>query len=326
MRGITCLLFLLLCFCNDIIPTCVGETLKLAHTDHSQGLKSNLMSDSMSKSIASQMDGDDDVDDYETGDDAGTVTDDATDDVEEDGDKESDESDNTDIDTDTDTSSPSATAVEDGSEGDVEDTATPSVSPADDVTDTAAPSLPPVEASDTPTLVPTALPTSLPTPRPIAMTVPPTLAPTRFPTHAPFTRPLRTGAPSALPTENALLAQLRYPDEFSSTMTTGVLSFVAFVAVCWVLLSVFYVGRKHGYISLPSDKAQLLAATKAKAQKNRVKKFEDYWENDTTEDSVSKFPNRAANAAASTNTFDDYWDDIEFSTHSTDGFNISRNL
>lgn len=275
-----------------------------AHADYTQDFKSSLIGSGARKSIASQMDGDDD-----TGDD--TAKDDATDDGEASGTS------------DTATSFPSATVVEDGSE-EVGDTSAPSVTPSANVISTSAPSLPPVEASDAPTLVPTLLPTVLPTPRPIALTVSPTVSPTRFPTHAPFTRPLRTGAPSALPTENALLSQLRYPDEFSSTMTTGVLSFVAFVAVCWVLLSVLYFGRKHGYISLPSDKAQLLAATKAKAQRSRVKKFEDYWENDTTEDSVSNFPNRAA---ASTSTFDDYWDDnIEFSTHSTDGFNLSRNL
>jgi hypothetical protein len=155
-------------------------------------------------------------------------------------------------------------------------------------------------------------------------TVSPTRSPTRFPTHAPFTRPLRTATPSALPTENALLAQLRYPDEFSSSMTTGFLGFVGVVAVCWVLVSIFYFGRKHGYISLPSDKQILQASAKAKAQKSRIKKFEDYWDDDMTEDSVSQFPNRAA---ATSSTFDDYWDDnLELSTHSTDGFNLSRNL
>ena len=91
------------------------------------------------------------------------------------------------------------------------------------------------------------------------------------------------------------------------------------------MVTVLYFGRKHGYIQLSSDKERLLASAKTKSQKNRVKKFEDYWDtgSDMSEDSVSKFPNRAPAAS----TFDDYWDDnIEFSTHSTDGFNLSRNL
>lgn len=90
-----------------------------------------------------------------------------------------------------------------------------------------------------------------------------------------------------------------------------------------MLVIMFYFGRKNGYIQLASDKEDVLASAKAKSQKKRVKKFEDYWDNDLSEDSVSKFPNRAPAAS----TFDDYWDDnIEFSTHSTDGFNLSRNI
>jgi hypothetical protein len=110
-------------------------------------------------------------------------------------------------------------------------------------------------------------------------------------------------------------------------MTTGVISFISVVAGCWVLLALFYFGRKNGYIQLPSDKRELQAGAKAKAQKKRVKKFEDYWDNDMSEDSVSKFPNRAANVTSSPSTFDDYWDDnVDFSAHSTDNFNVSRNL
>ena len=95
--------------------------------------------------------------------------------------------------------------------------------------------------------------------------------------------------------------------------------------MCWVVVTAFYFGRKNGYIKLSSDKDDLLAAANGKAKQKRVKKFEDYWENDLSEDSVSKFPNRAA--AAAVNSFDDYWDDnIEFSSHSTDDFNLSRNM
>lgn len=94
------------------------------------------------------------------------------------------------------------------------------------------------------------------------------------------------------------------------------------------MATVLYVGRKNGYIKLPSDKDSALAGAKNKPKQQKIKKFEDYWENesDLSEDSVSKFPNRAA-AIGGVSAFDDYWDDnIEFSAHSTDDFNIPRNL
>lgn len=124
------------------------------------------------------------------------------------------------------------------------------------------------------------------------------------------------------------MAQLRYPHEFSASMTRGFVTFMGVVAVGWVLVMLLYVGHRQGYVRLPVDKELALAGATTKAQKRRVKKFEDYWDSGSLgEDSSSHFPGRSATAAANISTFDDYWDDnFDFSTHSTDGLNLSRNL
>ena len=131
------------------------------------------------------------------------------------------------------------------------------------------------------------------------------------PSHTPF--------PSASPTQDNLMAQLRYPSEVSDMITGIFITFVVIVIVLWALAIAFFYARKNGYVQLPSDKEHMLSLSKTKSQKRRIKKFEDYWDEES-DDSITNFPNRAPIG----NTFDDLWD-IELSTHSTDGFNISQN-
>ena len=122
------------------------------------------------------------------------------------------------------------------------------------------------------------------------------------------------------PTPDALLEQLRYPDEFSSTMSTVFFSLVGVVAFCWVVLVALYYARKEGYIHLPSDKQYIMAGVKGKSQKKKFKKFEDYWDDNISDDSLSKFPNRTAAA----NSFDDYWEDLDLSFGSTDRLTFAK--
>ena len=129
--------------------------------------------------------------------------------------------------------------------------------------------------------------------------------------------------PTVEPTVNKALAELRYPKYFSSTADTVLLSLGIVVFVAWAAIAGLYAYRRYGWGGQFAEDRQHLVGTKAPKRK-RIKKFEDYWDEESEDTTSRKFPTRAA---ASVNTFEDYWEEsVDFSSHSSDALNFSRGL
>mmetsp|Transcript_753 Transcript_753/g.1251 ORF Transcript_753/g.1251 Transcript_753/m.1251 type:complete len:261 (+) Transcript_753:147-929(+) len=202
----------------------------------------------------------------------------------------------------------------------------------DDVNATIAPTeFPTLSPTDLPTMIPTASPASTmaptyrshPTPTPtVSPTKPPSTPPTQSPSLAPSGRPTPppvTTYPTMNPTQNKLLAELSYPRFFSATADTILIVLGCLVVAAWVVMGTIYVYRRY----VTRGDKQHLIGTKVPKRK-RIKKFEDYWDEESEDTTSKKFPNRAA---ATTTSYEDYWDEnVDFSSHSHDALNFSRGL
>jgi enamine deaminase RidA (YjgF/YER057c/UK114 family) len=83
-----------------------------------------------------------------------------------------------------------------------------------------------------------------------------------------------------------------------------------------------YAYRRYGWsVGKFGEDRHNLVGTKA-PKKKRIKKFEDYWDEESEDNTGKQFPTRAA---ANVSTFEDYWDEsVDFSSHSSDALNFSK--
>lgn len=120
-----------------------------------------------------------------------------------------------------------------------------------------------------------------------------------------------------MPTGDNVFGGFGFPRFFSSTADSVLVTIVALLLIVWIGLGIIYFGRKYNWFK-KDDQQALLGAMNA-PKKKKIKRFEDYWGDESEDHTSRRFPTRAAT------NYDDYWDEnVDFSAHSHDALNVSR--